>query len=69
MECLGAYRLENKRPDAAISWFGEPAPEREAPGILEVGVRPGERPYGDLRVLPADWGSLGEVLVGELERF
>jgi hypothetical protein len=61
--------LENKRPAAAISCEGEPEPEREAPDILEVGVSPGERPKGDRRVLPADCGSFGEVLVGELERW
>jgi hypothetical protein len=62
------HRLENKRPAAAISCEGEPAPEREAPDILEVGVRPGDKPKGDRRVLPADCGSFGEVVVGEFER-
>lgn len=60
--------MENKRPEAASSCEGEPAPEREAPDILDVGVNPGDRPNGDRRVLPADCGSLGEVAVGELER-
>lgn len=62
------HRLENRRPDAAISCEGEPAPERDAPGILEVDVRPGDRPKGDRRVLAADWGSFGEVVVGDVER-
>ena len=59
--------MENRRPAAAISWEGEPAPERDAPDILEVGVRPGDKPKGDLRVLPADCGSFGEVVVGEFD--
>ena len=62
------HRLVNKRPEAAISCEGEPEPERDAPDILEVGVRPGDIPKGDRRVPPADCGSLGEVVVGEFER-
>jgi hypothetical protein len=62
------HRLENKRPEAAISCEGEPAPERDAPDILEVGVRPGDKPKGERRVLPADWGSFGDVVVGEFDR-
>lgn len=52
-----------------MSCEGEPAPEREAPDILEVGVSPGDRPNGERRALPADCGSLGEALVGDVERF
>lgn len=62
------HRLVNKRPEADISCEGEPAPERDALDIFEVGVRPGDIPKGDRRVPPADWGSLGEVVVGEFER-
>ena len=63
------HRLENKRPAAAMSCEGEPAPEREVPDILEVGVKPGDKPKGDRRVLPADCGSFGEEeVVGEFER-
>ena len=62
------YRLENSRLAAAMSWDGEPAPDRGAPDILLEGARPGERPKGD-RTAPADWGSLGDVLVGDPERF
>jgi hypothetical protein len=60
--------LENRRPEAAISCEGDPAPERDAPDIFEVGVRPGDGPNGERRVLPADCGSFGEVVVGEFER-
>lgn len=35
---------------------------------MELGVKPGDRPKGDRRVLPADSGSFGEVAVGEFER-
>ncbi len=52
-----------------MSCEGEPAPEREVPDILEVGVKPGDKPKGDRRVLPADCGSFGEEeVVGEFER-
>ena len=38
------------------------------PDILDVGVKPGDKPKGDRRVLPADCGSFGEEVVGEFER-
>lgn len=69
VEWLGVYCLENKWLDVVILWFGELVLECEVFGILEVGVRFGERLYGDFRVLLVDWGLLGEVFVGELEWF
>lgn len=63
------YLLEKSLADAAMSCDGEPAPEREAPDILAGGLRPGERPKGDLAAPPEE-GSSGEELVpGEVERF
>jgi len=56
--------LENRRPEAAISWDGEPEPDRGAPDILEDGAKPGDRPKADRTEL-AEVGSFGDVLVGD----
>jgi hypothetical protein len=66
---LGPYLLEKSLPDAPISCDGEPEPEREAPDILEEGLRPGERPNGDLAAPPEGGSSGDELEVGEVERF
>ena len=63
---LPTYRFEKRRPEEAISWDGEPLPDREAPAILED--CPDDRPKGE-RIAPAEVGSFGDVLVGEPVRF
>jgi len=61
---ISRARFEKSRPEDAISWDGEPLPDREAPAILEDWPSPEDRPKGE-RMEPAEVGSFGDVLVGE----
>lgn len=63
------YRLEKSLAEPGASCDGEPAPDREAPPIFEVGFITPDIPKGDLIEDPLG-DSMGEMwATGEVERW